>query len=494
MIVYLQQYPLEQKAVDTWSAEDIEKELRNPSGLKEVTAPGMKMSMIAFSPDCGWTIESDGPPLFTLQQANHLTGVKQELIMKKDRYHLLGLGLIVGLHLIIFRRQIRASNTPSDKNRISSWTIYNIVVMDSALTIAMAILATSTMELCLVYLAVGIGTCAALLYGVFFFVDLCVIQSHDTTHKRRLDTNHGRNGTNSIQEGTHQYLDTGSIVVLASNQNDWVGGAEEPPPSKSGIFARTLLSAALILLVSFYCLARSPNRGIMTYNFSPRWRANITFLLFFIHLNLWSPQIGRNAKRNCRKALRWEFVIGESILRLVPAWYAYCYSNNLLGLPGNDQHHFEFLVGSMVVQVCCLISQSVVGPRWWAPKGLLPAAYDYHRIIKEDDETASIIRSSPSIPNTTGKDVKTVRERRSGEESKEKSVYTVVCAICMTDVQVPILSANSLASQNVAAPSLLSRAPYMVAPCGHVFHSKCLETQMRHRLQCPVCRETLPAL
>jgi hypothetical protein len=38
----------------------------------------------------------------------------------------------------------------------------------------------------------------------------------------------------------------------------------------------------------------------------------------------------------------------------------------------------------------------------------------------------------------------------------------------------------------------LSRRTYMVTPCRHIFHTACLESWMRLRLQCPICRDTIP--
>ena len=36
--------------------------------------------------------------------------------------------------------------------------------------------------------------------------------------------------------------------------------------------------------------------------------------------------------------------------------------------------------------------------------------------------------------------------------------------------------------------------PYMKTPCGHVFHSKCLETWLEIKNECPYCRQRIPPL
>jgi hypothetical protein len=58
-------------------------------------------------------------------------------------------------------------------------------------------------------------------------------------------------------------------------------------------------------------------------------------------------------------------------------------------------------------------------------------------------------------------------------------------------VDVPVVAADVREGGGAA---FLWRRRYMVTPCRHVFHSKCLEAAMRYRLQCPICREGLPPL
>ncbi len=42
--------------------------------------------------------------------------------------------------------------------------------------------------------------------------------------------------------------------------------------------------------------------------------------------------------------------------------------------------------------------------------------------------------------------------------------------------------------------SLSSTKPYMITPCNHVFHSKCLELWIDKKLECPFCRRPIPQL
>ncbi|KAH9464851.1 hypothetical protein MJO29_001473 [Puccinia striiformis f. sp. tritici] len=42
--------------------------------------------------------------------------------------------------------------------------------------------------------------------------------------------------------------------------------------------------------------------------------------------------------------------------------------------------------------------------------------------------------------------------------------------------------------------SLFSRWSYMVPPCHHIAHTKCLEGWLAIKSECPVCRRTLPPI
>ena len=41
---------------------------------------------------------------------------------------------------------------------------------------------------------------------------------------------------------------------------------------------------------------------------------------------------------------------------------------------------------------------------------------------------------------------------------------------------------------------IVSVKPYMRTPCGHLFHTKCLETWLEVKNECPYCRQRIPPL
>ena len=74
-----------------------------------------------------------------------------------------------------------------------------------------------------------------------------------------------------------------------------------------------------------------------------------------------------------------------------------------------------------------------------------------------------------------------------GDEDLNTEVDTgevVECAICLTDLMLEPPPGDDLESE----PSF----KVMVTPCRHRYHSRCLVTWMRVKMECPQCRAKLP--
>ena len=39
-----------------------------------------------------------------------------------------------------------------------------------------------------------------------------------------------------------------------------------------------------------------------------------------------------------------------------------------------------------------------------------------------------------------------------------------------------------------------NKGPFMLTPCHHLFHSKCLEVWLEQKNECPYCRQRIPPL
>lgn len=181
--------------------------------------------------------------------------------------------------------------------------------------------------------------------------------------------------------------------------------------------------------------------------------------------------------RNCRRALAWPFIIGQSILRLLPIAYFWVKQDNFL-YATTDISAFVFLAGWVWIQVVVLAAQQIVGPRFGVPLAWTPDAWDYHPVLREDNVEAG------GLPIGL-----VVSEEMGAERGEKAGVRTIDCAICREVLEVPVIKAGE---EESSVAGVFARRMYMVTPCRHIFHTACLESWLRFRLQCPICREELP--
>ncbi|KAL8954750.1 MAG: hypothetical protein Q9183_006951 [Haloplaca sp. 2 TL-2023] len=271
----------------------------------------------------------------------------------------------------------------------------------------------------------------------------------------------------------------------------------------SALYTRFYLLLVLLLFLTLY-----------STTWPPLLRKLYIRFLSMCYLSYNIPQIHRNIMRNCRKAFQWRFVAGQAVLRLLPFSYFYLRKDNVLFVETNSDWMLA-LVGWVWIQVCILVSQELFGPRCLVPKtfsGWFPAAYDYHPILREDDEengnsmplgftqatTASSQAVTSAIPSSFSNAA--VRDDQKDDHG-QKGKRCFDCAICMQQLEVPVVARETERGSSSAAgigagvkDLLFSHRQYMVTPCRHIFHSVCLESWMRYRLQCPICRDNLPPL
>ncbi|PMD21961.1 hypothetical protein NA56DRAFT_679007 [Hyaloscypha hepaticicola] len=316
--------------------QQIEQEIRFPNGAPIPVVPKLQMSAVMFSPDCGFMIESKGPPDFAPGDGEHLLGKKQELFLHDIQSWLHVFALVIFGQILLLKIQSKEASTPSTIGRV--------------------------------------------ILTLLLFISLSSIS--------------------------------------------WP------------ISVRTFYVNALAML----------------------------------YLSIWLPQIRRNIIRNCRKALLWKFIVGQSVLRLLPFAYFYLKEDNIL-FAETDWKAFCVLAGWVWVQIWVLAAQEILGPRWGLPKNWYEEGWDYHPILREDNvEAGGLPIGLVQIPGSPTLE----RTRTSEELGRKKSdggVRTVDCAICMQVLEVPVVGAGEDASANAGGVAgMLARRLYMVTPCRHVFH------------------------
>jgi len=496
----------------------IENELRNPQGAPIPQVPKLEMSTVIFSPDCGFMLESKGPPAYSPKEAHHLVG-------KKEQYWLNGLhtwlntyAFVILLQLFLLKAQSKEASTPSTIGRVSLYSVVMLLMADGLIFASMSFL--SVLAPFLFPSAVLLSFTGLLSVGMGIRFVAAVFNVQEPERRARLREQATREATvrqNTVSAPTVVVTAAGADtavpqrnqsppILVPSDQDVDAEIAEalnnaaptpvptlptvtrrptaisaEPPQTFGAIYAKFVMTLTIILFIS-----------LSASSWPVWWRSGYVNLLCFTYLSFWWPQIYRNVVRNCRKALLWKFVIGQSILRMLPIAYFYLVEENII-FGETDWKSFTVLAGWLWIQVWLLVGQEVLGPRWGLPKTWYTEGWDYHPILREDNVEAGGLPiglvqapSSPTISRAnTGEEEFAVRKK------KDSSMREVDCAICMAILEVPVIAAGDEAS---SVAGLMARRLYMVTPCRHVFHSTCLEGWMKFRLQCPICRENLPPL
>jgi hypothetical protein len=513
---------------------DLENELRFPQGAPIIRPPALKMKSVIFSPDCGFMLESKGPPEVAPSEGEHLMGLKKEIYLTRVRNWSLIWGAVLFAQVMLLRMQMRESSTPSTLSRISYYTLGMMLGADCLIfgglmlvvASAPAVFPSATLAAFAVILSLGIG--------IRFVAEVYNVQEPDRRERARLRAQAAQaaqqaQSQDSAAPALAPIITAAGADVLspqvaaeaaarrapaaAANNNpiiipsDQDIDAEIAEQAPTGAAALPLPNAARQLTNPASTTAFSYGQYVFVFmlfffftisslNWPSFLRDVYIYILSALYLSFWLAQIHRNVLRNCRKALLWKFILGQSTLRLVPFAYFYLYEENVLFAKRKPLVMLS-LAGWVWIQIWVLVAQEVLGPRFglmrFAEWLQLPDAWDYHPILREDDaERGGMPIGLVQAPGSP----KLERVRTGETESRKKSdndVWSVDCAICMQALEIPVVPMGGDSAASGMA-GMLQRRMYMVTPCRHAFHSACLEGWMRYRLQCPICREQLPSL
>ncbi|KAF2397686.1 hypothetical protein EJ06DRAFT_497932 [Trichodelitschia bisporula] len=522
MIVYLQQHPVQARLpngagspLDASLVDQLEYELRYPEGHRVLPPPKLAISMLIFSPDCGFVLESKGPPDFGRREALHLVGSKIELYYEMSRRHVFAFACILAAQGLLMMTQMKHASTPSTRSRISMYTIALLSLGDGFVAFAFLFFGMISNELFPVLLTASFfAFLAVTIFDLRFLLDIWTVQVQE---RQRLDRQRAAQSADSrpavqipiitaagadtlpLPVSMSQAISSGATpVTLPPDQDSPSDTTPTTPPTDAATTRHELSSVygrfyLLLLTLIFLSLNAS--------SWSPPLRSCYINTLSLAYLSIWWPQIARNTLRNCRKSLEWKFVAGQSVLRFAPFVYFYAVEGNVAWAK-TDRRALVVLAAWLWVQVWVLLLQEVLGPRWLVPAAWVPPAYDYHPLLREDEEDSSmpIGFSGGASGGAVGGEASSGAEHAEHAEH-DKHTRTFDCAICMQDIEVPVVpkggggegGSSSGVSSGVGS-FFLSRRAYMVTPCRHIFHTQCLEAAMRYRLQCPICRERLPPL
>lgn len=497
-IVYLQQHPvmIENHLTDKIVLEQIEQEIRYPTGAPIPSPPNMVMSAIMFSPDCGYILKTKGAPDYPPSEELYLSGMKKEQFIKYAVRLIFLICAVFSAQISLLFRQMKEASTPSTKSRISFYTLAMMAFGDAFVLIFILLELYSEASFLILAATSLLAFLSVSYLGMKFMMEIWAVQAPERREQdRQTSSQTSAARQRALPLPATAGRDTGATPIIISPDQDTPAGEDTPanrdsaqrdPRSDVGaMYARFYF----ILLVSIFV-------SLWAFLWPNRLGALYARTLGFIYLSFWIPQIYRNVMRNCRKALRWDFVVGQSILRLFPFVYFFTIQDNVLFIRSDSTTAYTML-GWVWIQVWVLVSQDILGPRFFVPRGWAPPAYDYHPVLRDTAESDRDLESGVLSIGALRADERDPSEIKDQDKqrSKDRKRKIFDCAICMQEIEVPVLAAPGTAggsSMADGATSILSRRAYMVTPCRHIFHSTCLESWMRLRLQCPICRESIP--
>ena len=410
--------------------EELKWPLGRPANLSSLP-PITISSGLLYSPDCGLQF-----------QFSNSTGKRYELQVRSIRIHIVFGIILFVVQIYLLLCQMNHTNTPSSINKISFYCFSMINLVDGSLATSYFVASGIFPEL---YLPLVISAFACFILASLFETRYLI----------------------SVYASQINEQGVGILTLLRGNIRDNDETRPMIVPDEAAI-SSTLYVRLVFSLISFSFL-------ILSSTSWPRnFRMMFEYIIIFVLNSYWIPQIFRNAvkgtpslnvrrnqtltmQRQNRIPLLWKFVIGTTIIRVLPVVYVFTYSSNIF------RHHKDtrfaiILCLWITFQVIILYSQEVLGSRWFLPNHVIPEGYSYHKPISSQE----------------------LLEHGASED------HLVDCAICMSSIQVYV--------EDIPETHKVDQESYMITPCSHIFHTSCLENWMSYKLQCPVCRAPLPPL
>lgn len=429
--------------LDPWNDYDrdemklIDKELNWPLGrpinISKIPPVTIKSGLM-YSPDCGITLK-----------VNETKGTLYEIKIRTMRIHILFGILLFIAQIYLLLRQMQHTNTPSSVNKISVYSFSMINLVDGLLTCIYFISASVIPEL---YLPLIISAFASFILASIFETRYLI----------------------SVYASQVNEQSVGIRTLLSGNLEDAERLGDRPViiPDEASISSSLYGRVFFTLFVSAFIVLSS-----LTWPLHLRKIFEYTSLC--ILYSYWVPQIFRNAikgiqsrstrmrnnttanRRQNKLPLLWSFVIGTSVIRILPIVYVFTYSSNVF------RHHrdvrFAVLLSLwLAFQIAVLYSQDILGARWFLPQHTIPEGYSYFKSV-------------------------TLQYLSEHGDSNSMETHSVDCAICMSAVLLNIEDVDETQKVDIYS--------YMITPCNHIFHTDCLENWMNYKLQCPVCRAPL---
>ena len=221
------------------------------------------------------------------------------------------------------------------------------------------------------------------------------------------------------------------------------------------------------------------------------------YLTIFIIIFTWLPQIIYNSYYYNRTSLPYSYIIINSIFRLYPSLYFFAYKNNFMFIPQKKiivTLKILLMIGLIIIMQC----QIYKGPRFF-----LPYKFNINKIslYKTKNELINQIKNLPNecciclgplIYNDNENTINNIKNVAIEEHDNNLNVNNEVLLIkksfSLKNMITKLISFFISSFNFFTISNNVLNKEYIITPCNHAFHSKCLEKWFERKKECPFCR------
>jgi hypothetical protein len=197
------------------------------------------------------------------------------------------------------------------------------------------------------------------------------------------------------------------------------------------------------------------------------------FFTFVLFASTWICQIIYSAKQGTKPPMSYLYICSTSFSKISICFYIKAFRNNIFGYRPNYLKVF-IVSGVIILEAIILFLQKFFGAKCIIPKRFRKKGYNYYKNkneISESDKELECVICLDKIGNLFDS------ENEKLNNIKDKNIIKKI-----------IKYIEKLKNKDIIKGS------YMLTPCSHLFHTKCLESWLNVKNQCPCCRQNIPPL
>jgi hypothetical protein len=198
----------------------------------------------------------------------------------------------------------------------------------------------------------------------------------------------------------------------------------------------------------------------------------MTFLLF---LGTWLGQIIYSAKKGTKPSMPFSYIFFVTLFKSFIPIYLKCNPNSIFSFKPN---YLKVIILDSVLYIEAIILsfQKLFGPKFFLTKKYKHPKFDYYKQekeIEEKDKNQECVICLDNIGKIPQNEEENSMNENHGKFDLEKYLQELV---------------KKYYNKH------RNKGPFMLTPCHHLFHTKCLELWLEQKNECPYCRQKIPPL